>query len=665
MAQTGFAVETLARDGFGRVASSKIATRELLTPTSLQAVGPHARPDGKPAGVVTAESKPPEVPDAVVFQWGGSPLFAPPPRIPHAVHLPRLVPRSYGIGPLSEASDLAVQEGPVAGALPSKGGTAHLKALAATADLVALQNLTELRGKPREFVRALAGARDAIGPRPLLYAASVADPASVSLLIYMGVDLVDDFQAIVAATAGTFLYTFGAVPGGLPGACHCPACLEFFRGATGGPRRKARRDASDPNQGREGQGEEGDLGRVLGEGRGAASRRELPSVASDAPVFKAALAHNRGAIHNEAMIAANEVNAGTLREFVESRVRAYPWLVAALRNLDREFFEPMEALTPIWKQRLHALSHESLHRPEVRRWGERLKTRYRPPPSVSVLLLVPCSARKPYSLSKTQRSIDRCLMGIRPAFAVHRAVVTSPLGIVPQELERVFPAAHYDIPVTGDWVAEEVNRVEEQVKALTALHHYRAVVSLVGDDLPQLATAVPRIAECAAKGRPWDEALALAARAVGEALAGEKDVDPRKRTLEDLASIGRFQFGAAAAEALFEGATPRGRYPWSRVFAGKEQLAMHVPDRGRLALTLGGAKRVAAAGTYRVEIGPFELKGDLFAVGVKAADPEIRIGDSVAVVRDGSVVAAGFARMAGNEMMAMRRGSAVDVRHKA
>jgi archaeosine synthase alpha-subunit len=665
MAQTGFAVETLARDGFGRVASSKVAGRELLSPFSAQVVSPHAPTDGKPSAVVTAEGAAPEVQDAAVFQWAGSPLFAPLPRIPHSVHLPRLVPRSYGIGPLSEASDLAVQDGPVAGALPSKGGTTHLKVLAATADLVALQNLTELRGKPREFVRALAGAREAIGPRPLLYAASVADPASVSLLVYMGVDVVDDFQALVAATAGTFLYTFGAVPGGLPGACHCPACLEFFRGASGGPHRKASRDSSGPKDGREGQGEDGDLGRVLGEGRGAASRRELPAVAPDAPVFKAALAHNRGAIHNEAMIAANEINAGTLREFVESRMRAYPWLVAALRNLDREFFEPMEALTPIWKQRLHALSHESLNRPEVRRWVERLRTRYRPPPSASVLLLVPCSARKPYSLSRTQRSIDRCLMGIRPAFAVHRAVVTSPLGIVPQELERVFPAAHYDIPVTGDWIAEEVRRVEDQVKALTASHHYRAVVSLVGDDLPELATSIPRTVECAAKGRPWDEALGLAARAVSEGLAGEKDVDPRRRTLEDLSSIGRFQFGPAAAEALFEGATARGRYPWSRVFVGKEQIAMHVPDRGRLALTLGGATRVAAAGAYRVEIGPFELKGDLFAVGVKAADPEIRIGDSVAVVREGEVVAAGFARMAGHEMLAMHRGSAVDIRHKA
>ena len=203
------------------------------------------------------------------------------------------------------------------------------------------------------------------------------------------------------------------------------------------------------------------------------------------------------------------------------------------------------------------------------------------------------------------------------------------------------------------------------MKALTAAHHYRAVVSLVGDDLPNLASAVPRTVECAAKGRPWDEALQLAARAVSEALAGERDVEPRRRTLEDLASIARFQFGWTAADALFEGASPKGRYPWSRVFAGKEQLAMHVPDRGRLALTLAGAKRVAAAGAYRVEIGPFELKGDLFAVGVKSADPDIRIGDSVAVVREGEVVAAGFARMSGTEMTAMRRGSAVDVRHKA
>jgi len=665
LAGSGFAVETLRRDGLGRTARAHVSGRDLLTPCVLQAVSRSAPADGKPPAIVAADAAAAKQSGAIAFHWTSSPLFPGSTHVEGAVELPRLVPKAYGIGPLSDAADLILVRGAVAGALPSKGGNEHLKPLAGSADLVALQNLTELRGKPREFVRAVAGAREAIGPRPLLYGAAVADPASVSLLVYMGVDLVDDFQGIAAASAGTFLYGFGAVSGGLPGACRCHACVSFFGSdpTPGSP--SAGGDAPGSGEPAPRAADEEDLGRELGEGRGAASRRDLPAIPQDSALFRAALAHNRGAISKEATVAAHQASAGTLREFVESRVRAYPWLVAALRNLDREFYGAMEALTPVWKERLHALSQESLHRPEVRRWGERLRARYRPPPSAKVLLLAPCSARKPYSLSRTHRSIDRALMGVRPAFAVHRVVVTSPLGVVPEELERVFPAAHYDIPVTGDWVREEVERVEAQVRGLVEAHPYKAVVSLVGDDLPSLQTAIPGLVECAAAGRAWDDSLGRAAEAVRAGLSGEKDVNPRTRTAEDLASIARFQFGAAAAEALMEGAVPKGRYPWSRLFVGKEQVAMHVPDRGRLALTLAGAARVAAADAYRVETGPFELKGDLFAVGVKAADPDIRIGDSVAVVREGRAVAAGFARMGGAEMTAMRRGIAVDIRHKA
>ena len=33
------------------------------------------------------------------------------------------------------------------------------------------------------------------------------------------------------------------------------------------------------------------------------------------------------------------------------------------------------------------------------------------------------------------------------------------LGLVPRDLEEVWPAGHYDIPVTGDWTLDERKRV--------------------------------------------------------------------------------------------------------------------------------------------------------------------------------------------------------------
>jgi archaeosine synthase len=231
-------------------------------------------------------------------------------------------------------------------------------------------------------------------------------------------------------------------------------------------------------------------------------------------------------------------------------------------------------------------------------------------------------------------------------------------------LERVFPAAHYDIPVTGDWAHEEAVRVEEQLLMLLSRHEYKVVASLVGDDLPALADRVGPLIECAATGKPNEIALHAAAAALTEGLAGVGDVTPRQRALEDIASIARVQLGGPPAAALLEGAAVRGRWPWSKLIAGGVQLAQHVPQRGRLSLTLEGARRVAAGDGYRVHIEDFKVRGDIFAVGVRAADPEVRAGDEVAVVQRDEVVAAGVARMGAPEMTAARRGVAVAVRHR-
>lgn len=655
MATGDWWVETLARDGFGRRSTAHLAGAVAHTPTSAQVVTAHAPPVGQPPVVITDGA---DVGGAAVrFAWGPSPLFGGGRAVEGALQIPRPVPKAYGTGPLTDPAELAVVEGHVAAGLPSRGGSGHLGKLPPEVEVLSLQNLTELRGRPREFVRAVCGARAAAGPRPLLFAHSVADPASAALLVYMGADMVDDFEAVLAASAGIFLYTFGHVAGGLPGACMCHACEAYFEGAGPAGAPEAGGAAGTPWLS---PGDDPDFG----EGRGAASRRDLPAVEPDSDVFRAALGHNRRAVAAEVAAAARAAQEGTLRELVEGRVRAYPWLVAALRNMDREFYREQEALTPVWKPRLHALSHESLSRPEVRRWGERLKERYEPPPSVRALLLVPCSARKPYSLSRTQYAINRALTAVRPRFAIHRVVVTSPLGIVPLELERVFPAAHYDIPVTGDWAHEEAARVEEQLLLLLSRHDYAAVVSLVGDDLPQLEGRVGALVECAAKGKPNELALAAAAEALTAGLEGAADVPPKQRTLEDLASIARVQLGGAPAAALLEGATLRGRWPWSKLVAGGAQVAQHVPERGRLSLTLEGARRVADAGGYRVFVEDFKLRGDIFAVGVQQADPEIRAGDEVAVLQGDRVTAAGVARMSAAEMTAARRGVATAVRHK-
>src|SRR5439155_781011 len=82
---------------------------------------------------------------------------------------------------------------------------------------------------------------------------------------------------------------------------------------------------------------------------------------------------------------------------------ATPSNVAVVRHLDLRSYDLVEPYTPVAGQEMLAYASESLHRPEVVRFRRRIRERYAKPPSARVLLLLPCSARKPYSASRSHR----------------------------------------------------------------------------------------------------------------------------------------------------------------------------------------------------------------------------------------------------------------------
>jgi archaeosine synthase len=238
---------------------------------------------------------------------------------------------------------------------------------------------------------------------------------------------------------------------------------------------------------------------------------------------------------------------------------------------------------------------------------------------------------------------------------------------VPRELERMYPAAHYDIPVSGDWFPDEVERMRAMVDHIRRMGSYDAVISHMGDGLEFLrddpsVTSTRREGEGALDG----EALGRLSSAVSEAAWTDDRVEARVRKAEDVASIARVQFGREASERLMQGAKVEGRPPAYRIKdRGGGQRGMVVPARGRVSLTLAGARLLAKEAANRVWMDDFDLRGDLFAVGVVDTDPRIRPGEEVAVFRDEELTAVGVARMPSVEMRAASRGVAVAVRHKA
>ena len=360
------------------------------------------------------------------------------------------------------------------------------------------------------------------------------------------------------------------------------------------------------------------------------------------------------------------IEADRLRELADQRSFSSPSNVALLRLYDQNAYQYAEETCSTVGCRFSCNSTQALRRPDLKRYRDRIGS-YRKPEHKRILLLLPCSAKKPYHISKTHRAFASAIHTAQHDTLVHEVIVTSPLGMVPRELDACYPANSYDIPVTGEWKCEEKAMIRMMVGDLIA-QGYDKVICHLGEDY-ELVEGLAEM-ECTVVGDPTSpKSLENLDKALRAAAKGMETVD----YLVDRNNLARglleFQFGRDIADLLMDGDTYAiGKFPYWKfireVDGKKIQMGMMTPERGMVSLTLEGAEVLAKAGYATVEIMDFELKGNLFAVGVVRADPRIRIGDEAVIVCNGEVRGVGVAEMCGREMTDLKRGIAVKVRHK-
>ena len=360
------------------------------------------------------------------------------------------------------------------------------------------------------------------------------------------------------------------------------------------------------------------------------------------------------------------IEADRLRELADQRSFSSPSNVALLRLYDQNAYQYAEETCSTVGCRFSCNSTQALRRPDLKRYRDRMGS-YCKPEHKRILLLLPCSAKKPYHISKTHRAFASAIHTAQHDTLVHEVIVTSPLGMVPRELDACYPANSYDIPVTGEWKCEEKAMIRKMVGDLIA-QGYDKVICHLGEDY-ELVEGLAEM-ECTVVGDPTSpKSLENLDKALRAAAKGMETVD----YLVDRNNLARglleFQFGRDIADLLMDGDTYAiGKFPYWKfireVDGKKIQMGMMTPERGMVSLTLEGAEVLAKAGYATVEIMDFELKGNLFAVGVVRADPRIRIGDEAVIVCNGEVRGVGVAEMCGREMTDLKRGIAVKVRHK-
>ena len=480
------------------------------------------------------------------------------------------------------------------------------------ADAYVLSGGPGIVGHGAAFRDAVVETRAAIPADTALYLSGVATPRNVAVLVYAGVDLVDADRAVVRGTQGRYLTTEGVYDldnlDELP--CSCLACQQPIQSFD-------RADCVD---------------------------------------------HNVNALEAELARVRRRIRDGRLRDYVEGQARHEAWVTAAFREFDQEYAHLAQRTPTFRNSLLLSATEDALRRVEIQRFAERVTTRYRKRLDGHPLLLVPCSAKKPYSESQSHRQFQDAA-----DYRAHVVSMTSPIGVVPQELELTYPAQHYDSVVTGRWSEEEKDFVARVLEHYLDRTDYSRVIAHVPpegyrDICERVAAQVDVPFEFTVEDHPTtDESLGE----LNAALAGEDKIWVQEREEATLRSIADYFLGDGAGDEVFGDIEVQGRYPKLQALdEDGDQLAALVPQYGSLSFTIAGARRWvdSDAPTKRVEIDAFVPKGSVLAPGIIDATEDIRVGDEV-VVEGPKAFAIGRAQMSGPAMVESTRGIAVQVRH--
>jgi archaeosine synthase len=163
--------------------------------------------------------------------------------------------------------------------------------------------------------------------------------------------------------------------------------------------------------------------------------------------------HNLITAYNYMMKIKQYLRYEDYRVFVEKSSLDDTALISMLKILDREYFNLIRFETPIVQKikKISCLGPSSYNRPDFREFRERTINSFEPEHWTTMIILFPCSAKKPYSLSKSHKLFYNTIKKFPEFSNFQEFILTSPLGAIPRQLENVYPVNSYDISVTGEW----------------------------------------------------------------------------------------------------------------------------------------------------------------------------------------------------------------------
>ncbi len=350
----------------------------------------------------------------------------------------------------------------------------------------------------------------------------------------------------------------------------------------------------------------------------------------------------------------DSIRDNTLREIAE-KICISGKALEMLRIADTGYYSEFAVAFPSRTPYIQANSLESLNRPDIAEYREKIRE-YEKPDHRNIALLLPCSAKKPYSESKTHKKILGAIGQYRKY--IHELIVTSPVGLVPRELENGYPARFYDIPVIGTWYEDEKLMMKNLIKDYLSKNHYTNVIAYIPEDLDFIRESIPSDSSVI-EGRVTDDKnLSILVGTLTEKINQESEYGKK---MDDYKAILRFQFGSWIMSYL-DDVKLINSFHQDMLVKGKNILFVYNESIGRFSITPASGKFFLENNKFNVSIDNFTPTATVYAMGILNATPDIHAFDEVIMTFNNELRGTGTALIPSRAMIDMDSGAAIKVR---